>query len=136
MKPCEFIMHISGTGPTSGRPAYHVECTTCNVVVHKQTMGPQYRVNEHLRDRYSNDPTKVTLQFSPEQLAIVEEALGAKLYEDAPEHLRNNGFALEPGVDGSIDDEDEEQTAYAETYKNVKAIEAIITAAKATKGPF
>jgi hypothetical protein len=136
MKPCEFIMHVTGTGSTSGRPAYHVECTTCSAVLHKGTTGPQFRINEHLRDRYSNDPAKVTLQLSPEQLTTVGEALGAKLYEDAPEHLRNNGFALEPGVDGDIDEEDEEQTAYAETYKNVKAIEAVITAAKATKGPF
>lgn len=136
MKPCEFDVKTTRRRFTDGSSAYCVKCMTCNVVVAQGRKDLQHNINRHLRNRYSNDPTKVTLQLSPEQLGIVEEALGAKLYEDAPEHLRNNGFALEPGVDGTIDEEDEEQTAYAETYKDVKAIEAVITAAKATKGPF
>ena len=75
---------------------------------------------------------------SPDKIVEFTTAAGVtcSALRRRPEHLRNNGFALEPGVNGSIDDKDEEQTAYAEMYKNVKAIEAIITAAKATKGPF
>ena len=76
---------------------------------------------------------RVKLTLSLDQLVLVEAALSAKLYEDAPDHLRNNGFALEPGVDGTVDPDDEAQTAYAELYPRVKEIEAIITAAKASK---
>jgi hypothetical protein len=74
------------------------------------------------------------VEFTEEQLALIEEALGALLYEDAPPHLRNNGFALEPGVDGEIDEDDEEQVTYAETYPKVKEIERIIHAARHLRG--
>ena len=76
---------------------------------------------------------RVKLVLSLDQLAVVDEAFGALLYEKAPSHLRSNGVALEPGVDGTIDEDDEEQQAYAELYPRVQEIEAIITAAKAEK---
>lgn len=124
-EPCKIIMHTVGRGQHSGRPSYHVECVPCGAVLHKETTGPQYCISEHIAKRYST-----ALELTVEQLGIVEDALGAKLYEDAPDHLRNNGFALEPGEDGEIDEDDEEQAAYAREYPEVKAIETLIAAAK------
>jgi hypothetical protein len=73
------------------------------------------------------------LKFTGHQLMLIERALDAMLYEDAPQHMRNNGEALEPGVDGEIDEDDEEEAAYADTYPKVQEIEGIIRAAKFTR---
>jgi hypothetical protein len=127
-EPCKIIMHTVGRGTHSGRPSYHVECVPCCAVLHPETTGPQYCINEHIAQRYG-----AALELTEEQLDLVEDALGAKLYEDAPQHLRNQGFALEPGEDGEIDPDDEEQAAYARTYPQVKALEALIADAKRTR---
>lgn len=46
-------MRMTGTGFATGRPAYHVTCTTCSVVLHEKTTGPEYQINNHIRDRYN-----------------------------------------------------------------------------------
>lgn len=79
-----------------------------------------------------DDEIVYDLKFTGYQLALIERALDAMLYEDAPQHLRDSGNALEPGVDGEIDEEDEEQTQYADTYPKIQEIERIIAVAKNT----
>lgn len=78
------------------------------------------------------DMATFTVVFTGAQLKILESALDSMLYEAAPQHLRNNGFALEPGEDGEIDEDDEEQVEYADLYPKVEEIESIINAAKHT----
>ena len=75
----------------------------------------------------------ILVPMTYDQLVLVESALEAQLYEDAPERARNQGFALDPDdeEDGvEIDEDDEEEVNYRETYRATRQFEHVLARAK------